>query len=52
MGILKGIYKFETESTSEYKDWAVDAPSGIFEQVLDEWKEGQNSPEDIAEVEE
>lgn len=52
MGILKGIYKFDTESTSEYKDWAVDAPSGIFEQVLDEWKEGQNSPEDIAEVEE
>ena len=52
MGILKGIYKFETESTSEYKDWAVDAPSGLFEQVLDEWKEGQKSPEDIAEVEE
>ena len=52
MGILKGMYKFETESTSEYKDWAVDAPSGLFEQVLDEWKEGQNSPEDIAEVEE
>ena len=52
MGILKGMYKFETESTSEYKDWAVDAPSGFFEQVLDEWKEGQKSPEDIAEVEE
>ncbi len=52
MGILKGIYKFDTESTSEYKDWAVDAPSGLFEQVLDEWKEGQKSPEDIAEVEE
>ena len=52
MGILKGIYKFEKKSTSEYKDWAVDAPSEIFIRVLDEWKEGQNSPEDIAEVEE
>lgn len=51
MGILKGIYKFKTESTSEYKDWAVDAPLEIFKQVLDEWKEGQRSPRDIAEVE-
>lgn len=52
MGILKGIHKFETESTSEYKDWAVDAPFEIFNQVLDEWKEGQKSPQDITEVEE
>ena len=50
-GILEGIYKFEKESTSEYKDWAVDAPREYFEQVLKEWKSGQNSPEDVAEVE-
>ena len=51
LGILEGIYKFEKESTSEYKDWAVDAPREYFEQVLKEWKSGQNSPEDVAEVE-
>ncbi|HJH31179.1 MAG TPA: hypothetical protein C5S50_03110 [Methanosarcinaceae archaeon] len=51
MGILKGIDKFETESTSEYKDWAVDATSEFLKQVVDEWKKGQNSQEDITEVE-
>ena len=50
-GILGGIYKFEKESPSEYKDWAVDAPREYFEQVLKEWKSGQSSPEDVAEVE-
>ncbi len=51
MGILKGIYKFEKESVSEYKDWAVDAPTECSEWVLDEWKKGQKNAEDIAEVE-
>ena len=26
MGILKGLYRFETESTNEFKNWAVDLP--------------------------
>jgi len=30
MGILKGIYQFEKESTSEFKDWAVDVPGECF----------------------
>jgi hypothetical protein len=51
LGVLEGIYKFERGSTSEYKDWAVDAPREYFEQVLKEWKNGQNNPEDVAEVE-
>jgi len=51
LGILDGIYKFEKESPSEYKDWAVDAPREYFKHVLKEWKSGQNNPEDVAEVE-
>lgn len=51
LGILEVIYTFEKESSSEYKDWAVDAPREYFEQVLKEWKNGQNNPEDAAEVE-
>ncbi len=51
LGILEGIYKFEKESPSEYKDWAVDAPREYFTQVLKEWKSGQNNPEDVVEVE-
>jgi hypothetical protein len=46
IGILKGIRRFEKESTSEYKDWAVDAPAEFFDWVLDEWKEGQKGVTD------
>ncbi len=37
-GILKGIYDFHRDSSTEYKDWALDAPDEFFAQVLDEWK--------------
>jgi hypothetical protein len=37
-GILKGIYDFDAESTSEFKDWAMDAPSEYFGEVLHDWK--------------
>ena len=37
-GILKGIHDFGKESTTEYKQWAVDAPGEYFGQVLNEWK--------------
>lgn len=50
MGILKGIHRFETESESEYKDWAVDAPSECFVSVYEEWRKGTKSKKDVAEV--
>ena len=50
MGIIKGIQKFERESKSEFSDWVVDAPGESVERVIDEWKKGQPSEEDIAEV--
>ena len=37
MGILKGLYQFEKESNSEYKDWAVDAPGDNFKTIKEEW---------------
>lgn len=37
VGILKGIYEFDRESTTEYKEWAVDAPGEFFAFVLDDW---------------
>lgn len=37
-GILKGIYDFEKESSSEFKESAVDAPAEYFGMVLDDWK--------------
>ena len=51
MGILQGIHYFETESKSEYKDWAVDAPGEFFVSVYREWAKGTKSKKEIAEVE-
>jgi len=39
MGILKGIYQYEEDSGSEFKDWATDVPGECFGFLLDEWKE-------------
>jgi hypothetical protein len=50
MGILKGIRRFEKESQSEFKDWAVDAPGENFARVFEEWKKKSNNPKDINEV--
>ncbi len=52
LGILKGIYMFENEATTEFADWVVDVPGENFESVLDEWKKGQKNPKYVAEVEE
>lgn len=50
IGIINGIRKFESESHSEFLDWAVDAPGENIERVIDEWKKGQPDEEDIVEV--
>jgi hypothetical protein len=38
LGILKGIYDFHEISSTEYKQWAVDAPGEYFAMILDDWK--------------
>jgi hypothetical protein len=44
MGILKGIYQYEEDSGSEFKDWATDVPGETFGYILDEWKKrGSNN---------
>lgn len=48
MGLLKGIYLFEKESSIEYKDWAADVPKNCFGCILDEWKKRQDSLERFA----
>jgi hypothetical protein len=50
MGILKGIHRFETESESEFKDWAVDAPGEFFVSVYDEWKKENKARKEILEM--
>ena len=37
LGILKGIYQYEEDSGSEFKDWATDVPCESFGAILREW---------------
>ena len=37
-GILKGIYEFDKDSTTQYKEWAVDAPGEYFAVILNDWR--------------
>ena len=42
MGILKGIYQYEEDSGSEFKDWATDVPGESFGHILREWGQTGN----------
>jgi hypothetical protein len=50
LGILEGIHRFETESESEFKDWAVDASGEYFVRIYDEWKKAVKNKKEVAEV--
>jgi hypothetical protein len=52
MGLLLGLYKFERESRSEFKDWASDAPGAFAWAVVDAWKAGSPGKADVAAVKE
>jgi hypothetical protein len=47
MGLLLGLYKFDDESTNEFKDWAGDAPTVLAEEVVRIWKDGRPSKADV-----
>jgi hypothetical protein len=50
IGIIKGLLKYEKESNSDLSEWVPDAPGESIINVVDEWKEGNPSSDDIAEV--
>ena len=50
MGILKGIYQYEKDSGSEFKDWATDIPGESFGTILDEWEERKSNKKDGKEM--
>ncbi|MBM3128523.1 MAG: hypothetical protein FJ009_07840 [Chloroflexi bacterium] len=50
MGLLQGLYEFEHESKSEFKDWATDLPMGYAEIALEKWREGKPKPAAIGEM--
>ena len=38
VGTLKGIYRFEKEGESEFREWATDVPAETFGFLLDAWR--------------
>lgn len=50
MGVLKGIYQYEQESKSEFKDWAADVAGECFGYLLEEWKKRINNKDDLIET--
>lgn len=51
-GVLKGLYKFEKESSTEYADYVEDEPREYSKTVLDEWKKGCKNTRDKKEMKE
>jgi hypothetical protein len=47
-GLLLGLYQFDQESKSEFKNWAVDAPGEFASTVIEAWKAGQSVRKDVA----
>jgi hypothetical protein len=50
VGIVKGLWKYEKESISDFKDWVTDAPGEYIDTIVKEWKKGKPDDADIAEV--
>jgi hypothetical protein len=47
VGIIKGLWKYENESTSDFKDWVTDAPGEYIDTVVEEWKKGNPDDADV-----
>jgi len=50
MGILTGLYQFEHESSSEFREWAVDIPLFYAEDTLKKWYTKHVSQETVDEM--
>lgn len=52
MGILKGLYTFDKESTTEFKGYVEDASKDKFGEIFDHWKLLDKTPKNILEMSE
>ena len=50
IGIIKGLWRFDEDSSSDFKDWACDAPHEYVSTVVDEWEKGNPSDDDVCDV--
>ena len=50
IGIIRGLWRYAEESSSDFADWVEDAPGEYVDTVFEEWRKGNPSSEDINEV--
>ena len=50
IGIIKGLQMYDKGSSSDLSGWLQDAPGEYIDTVIDEWKKGNPSDEDAAEI--
>ncbi|MDR2854935.1 MAG: hypothetical protein LBV40_02105 [Methanomicrobiales archaeon] len=50
IGIIKALLRYKEGNSSELSDWVPDAPDESIINVVEEWKRGNPSDDDIAEV--
>jgi hypothetical protein len=50
VGLMRGLWKFENEGGTEFKDWAIDAPENYFKEVLEEWRKSATDKRAVREM--
>ena len=50
IGVIKGLLMYEKESESDFADWVPDAPGDFIDNAIYDYKKGNPSDDDIAEV--
>lgn len=50
MGILSGLYQYQQDSTSEFKDWATDMPGELFRSIQSEFTKRCSAKRQIKKV--
>ena len=50
MGILWGLYRFDKEVDSKFREWAEDVAGIMFNNILEEWQQRCQNLEDAAEM--
>jgi hypothetical protein len=50
MGVISGLYRFESESATEFRNWAEDISGELASQILTEWTESCRCPKMLAEM--
>ena len=50
MGVISGLHRFKSESTTKFKDWAEDISGELASQILTDWTQSCTPPELLTEM--